>query len=167
MRCHRVDLILVNFSATLLPHCWMKGTCWIQLFVLFCVSRSHHCIATLSALPVRDFPANLTSEPASMVQSANSSVSSDLQHKKKLQPAQVAPHQEELRCVVAIVRHGDRTPKQKLKVNMSESHILKYFHDQYVPSLLAFLSFRSSYQFLSFVFFVSPSVLKIARKTSK
>jgi inositol hexakisphosphate/diphosphoinositol-pentakisphosphate kinase len=37
-------------------------------------------------------------------------------------------HQEELRCVIAIVRHGDRTPKQKLKVNMTCSHILKYFH---------------------------------------
>jgi hypothetical protein len=24
---------------------------------------------------------------------------------------------EELRCVLAVVRHGDRTPKQKLKVN--------------------------------------------------
>ena len=37
--------------------------------------------------------------------------------------------QEELRCVLAIIRHGDRTPKQKLKVNMTEPHILKYFHD--------------------------------------
>jgi Histidine phosphatase superfamily (branch 2) len=40
-----------------------------------------------------------------------------------------APRQEELRCVLAIIRHGDRTPKQKLKVNMTEPHILKYFHD--------------------------------------
>ena len=37
-------------------------------------------------------------------------------------------HQEELRCVIAVVRHGDRTPKQKLKVNMSEPLLLDYFH---------------------------------------
>ena len=37
-------------------------------------------------------------------------------------------HQEELRCVIAIIRHGDRTPKQKLKVKMGEPLILEYFH---------------------------------------
>ena len=38
-------------------------------------------------------------------------------------------HQEELRCVITVIRHGDRTPKQKLKVKMSEPAILQYFHD--------------------------------------
>lgn len=28
---------------------------------------------------------------------------------------------EELRCVLAVIRHGDRTPKQKLKVNLAGS----------------------------------------------
>jgi len=40
-----------------------------------------------------------------------------------------ATHQEELRCVIAVIRHGDRTPKQKLKVKMSEPLLLKFFHD--------------------------------------
>ena len=36
--------------------------------------------------------------------------------------------QEELRCVITVIRHGDRSPKQKLKVKVSEPLILKYFH---------------------------------------
>jgi hypothetical protein len=84
------------------------------------------------ALPVREFPSNLTSEPASMAQSTNSSVSEEkMDNSRRLSTNSVqGSHQEELRCVVAIIRHGDRTPKQKLKFNMSEPHILKYFHDQ-------------------------------------
>ena len=38
-------------------------------------------------------------------------------------------HHEELLCVQVVVRHGDRTPKQKLKVKMSEPQLLKFFHD--------------------------------------
>jgi Histidine phosphatase superfamily (branch 2) len=157
------------------------------------------------AVPVREFPNNLMSEPASLAQSSNSSYAditpcceyadddgydgdgdaqrglSDLEDdddetgkvkgecvaagrkalggasrtEKKTTERSTAQHslktssssdrassgrrrrsssimttrQEELRCVLAIIRHGDRTPKQKLKVNMTEPHILKYFHD--------------------------------------
>mmetsp|Transcript_13191 Transcript_13191/g.27009 ORF Transcript_13191/g.27009 Transcript_13191/m.27009 type:complete len:1152 (+) Transcript_13191:786-4241(+) len=38
-------------------------------------------------------------------------------------------HQEELRCVIAVVRHADRTPKEKIKLNTNEPIILKYFTD--------------------------------------
>ena len=38
-------------------------------------------------------------------------------------------HQEELRCVIAVVRHGDRTPKQKLKFDISEPLLLQDFHN--------------------------------------
>lgn len=79
------------------------------------------------ALPVREFPANLTSEPASINLSANSSLAGDSLKDSKLI---VGTHEEELRCVLAIIRHADRTPKQKLKVNMSEPHILRYFNEQ-------------------------------------
>ena len=34
---------------------------------------------------------------------------------------------EELRCVVGILRHGDRTPKQKLKLETSHSKFLNLF----------------------------------------
>ena len=83
------------------------------------------------ALPVREFPNNLTSEPASLCQSASSSVA-ELANEAKPScgKALSGPHREELRCVVAIIRHGDRTPKQKLKLNVSEPHILQFFHEQ-------------------------------------
>eukprot|EP00967_Tisochrysis_lutea_P110795 scaffold173660_cov24-Tisochrysis_lutea.AAC.2 len=32
---------------------------------------------------------------------------------------------EELRCVIAIARHGDRTPKQKLKINITQPCLLE------------------------------------------
>jgi hypothetical protein len=41
---------------------------------------------------------------------------------------------EELRCVLAVVRHGDRTPKQKLKVCRNA------FESQAMLSLLAALA---------------------------
>jgi inositol hexakisphosphate/diphosphoinositol-pentakisphosphate kinase len=35
---------------------------------------------------------------------------------------------EELRCVIAVCRHGDRTPKQKMKVNVRERRYIQLFH---------------------------------------
>ncbi|OEU18075.1 hypothetical protein FRACYDRAFT_184644 [Fragilariopsis cylindrus CCMP1102] len=43
--------------------------------------------------------------------------------------------QEELRCVIAVVRHGDRTPKEKLKMNTKEPIILQYFIDNSVDKM--------------------------------
>ena len=78
------------------------------------------------AVPVRELPDNLTSEPASLCPSSASSLAEEALKPRRYVPGQ---HQEELRCVIAVIRHGDRTPKQKLKVNMTEPLILKYFHD--------------------------------------
>ncbi|CAN7046603.1 unnamed protein product [Brassica rapa subsp. trilocularis] len=33
-------------------------------------------------------------------------------------------HSEELRCAIAVIRHGDRTPKQKVKLNVTEEKLL-------------------------------------------
>jgi hypothetical protein len=95
------------------------------------------------AKPVREFSNMLTSEPASIAHSANSSVTSEYSDRLCL------THREELRCVVAITRHGDRTPKvreavgetgkhrscrisnalqQKLKLMVTEPRILEYYH---------------------------------------
>lgn len=83
------------------------------------------------AIPVREMPDMLTTEPASMCTSASASVDGE-NESNTLRPSQISEksfHQEELRCIIAVIRHGDRTPKQKLKVVMTEPHILKYFHD--------------------------------------
>jgi inositol hexakisphosphate/diphosphoinositol-pentakisphosphate kinase len=76
------------------------------------------------AIPVREMPDQLLSEPASMG-------SSLVDEREAMERHMTLPgsHQEELRCVIAVIRHGDRTPKQKLKVDTSEPLILKYFAD--------------------------------------
>ena len=71
----------------------------------------HAAATTLEAgaLPVREFPNNLTSEPASLVHSANSSAVEGLDPPRRKRSSSIQQsHQEELRCVIAIVRHGDR-----------------------------------------------------------
>jgi hypothetical protein len=85
------------------------------------------------ALPVREFPNDLTSEPAAIAGTETGVLDDGNIRRGILRSGSIShegTHKEELRCVLAIVRHGDRTPKQKLKVNMSEPHILQYFHDQ-------------------------------------
>jgi len=62
--------------------------------------------------PVSDIPHELATDPASFP-----SVSA------------AHTHQEELRCIITIIRHGDRTPKQKLKDNVKGEQYLKYFHE--------------------------------------
>jgi inositol-hexakisphosphate/diphosphoinositol-pentakisphosphate 1-kinase len=83
------------------------------------------------AMPVREMPQELLSEPASLETSRHNSTD-DLKRDTNMRRASKSKsgryHQEELRCVIAIVRHGDRTPKQKLKVNLTEPLILEYFH---------------------------------------
>jgi len=78
------------------------------------------------AVPVRQIPDTLASEPASMSASRNGSDCGSLAGDDEIINKR-GSHQEELRCVIAVVRHGDRTPKQKLKVNTTETPILDYF----------------------------------------
>lgn len=84
------------------------------------------------AIPVREIPGHLVSEPASLCTSTASSTDdlTKLAKMSKINSCENFPgvHKEELRCIIAVVRHGDRTPKQKLKVKMSEPQILKFFH---------------------------------------
>mmetsp|Transcript_22354 Transcript_22354/g.34107 ORF Transcript_22354/g.34107 Transcript_22354/m.34107 type:complete len:1540 (-) Transcript_22354:14-4633(-) len=82
------------------------------------------------AKPVREMPDRLINNPASRCTSAASSINDDdTAHTNNTAEKRTAStHQEELRCVTTIVRHGDRTPKQKLKVNISEHLLMDYFH---------------------------------------
>ena len=43
------------------------------------------------------------------------------------------PADEELRCVLAVVRHGDRTPKQKMKMKVTQPALLALLH-KYIDS---------------------------------
>ncbi|KAG5411261.1 hypothetical protein IGI04_007580, partial [Brassica rapa subsp. trilocularis] len=45
-------------------------------------------------------------------------------HPNKRLTRQGNGHSEELRCVIAVIRHGDRTPKQKVKLNVTEEKLL-------------------------------------------
>ena len=36
---------------------------------------------------------------------------------------------EELLCVISVIRHGDRTPKQKMKLRVSDQRYLDFFHE--------------------------------------
>lgn len=102
-------------------------------------SNSNTAATTLEegAIPVREMSHSLVSEPASLVPSNASSYEDLTKADSKKNMKRVSStisvgngvHQEELRCVIAVVRHGDRTPKQKLKVNMTEPLILKYFNN--------------------------------------
>eukprot|EP00804_Cyclotella_cryptica_P009696 CCRYP_011232-RC/>CCRYP_011232-RC protein AED:0.07 eAED:0.07 QI:178/0.84/0.78/1/0.69/0.5/14/828/1553 len=85
-----------------------------------------------SGQPVRELPNQLVTEAASIIASGASSLA-DLDDETlsrasgKNKPP--STHQEELRCVITIIRHGDRTPKQKLKGDINDKHFLKYFED--------------------------------------
>lgn len=73
--------------------------------------------ADFSGQPVRELPNQLVTEAASIIPSGASSLA-DLDDESRASSGVIkrpSTHQEELRCVIAIVRHGDRTPKQKLK----------------------------------------------------
>eukprot|EP00981_Chlorochromonas_danica_P011249 scaffold3825_cov179-Ochromonas_danica.AAC.6 len=58
--------------------------------------------------------------------------------------------QEELRGVIAIIRHGDRTPKQKIKIVVTESRFLDYFHS-YVKTPIKELKVKSKSGLLRFL----------------
>lgn len=76
------------------------------------------------AVHVREIPDMLVHVPVSMSVSSSMAVDETyltVQHFPKT-------HQQELRCVIVVIRHGDRTPKQKLKIAMTEPHVLEYFH---------------------------------------
>jgi inositol hexakisphosphate/diphosphoinositol-pentakisphosphate kinase len=88
--------------------------------------------------PVRNLPDQLTTEPASSASVAPSGSSSvadaddvaSLNGKESSRVVLVpTTHPEELRCVITIIRHGDRTPKQKLKGDITGEHFLRYYHD--------------------------------------
>jgi len=107
-------------------------------------ASSNDVPTTLSAgaPPIRDLSDALSADPPSRCSSTTSELdlndsatnsSSRGSHTKSSQlswgrgdrPPEV--HQEELRCVIAVIRHGDRTPKQKLKLTVQYPVFLEYY----------------------------------------
>lgn len=81
------------------------------------------------AAPVRQIPDMLIDDPSSQ-SVVNNKFEDETSNAKSANAKQATQmHHEELRCVITVVRHGDRTPKQKLKVKTSEPELLQYFHD--------------------------------------
>ena len=42
-------------------------------------------------------------------------------------PLKTKTHKEELRCVIAVIRHGDRSPKQKIKVKVEYKEMIDFY----------------------------------------
>ena len=92
---------------------------------------SQNAAATLEegATHVRKLPDGLVNNPSTRSAASSLNGDDDTQATStNMEKVPAGTHQEELRCVITVVRHGDRTPKQKLKVNMSEPLLLNYFH---------------------------------------
>jgi inositol hexakisphosphate/diphosphoinositol-pentakisphosphate kinase len=129
--------------------------------------------ATLSegALPVRNFPGELTSQPAPLSHPTSRVGSVGDMKELQIRSTSVAStgpgsHREELRCVIAIVRHGDRTPKQKLKVNMTCPQILKYFH-KHVKDCQKDLKVKAKAPLTEFLRTVKSALEKLSGKESE
>lgn len=58
--------------------------------------------------------------------------------------------EEELRCLIAIIRHGDRTPKQKMKLKITIPKYLDYFHS-YASSPMKDLKVKSKSALVKFL----------------
>ena len=82
------------------------------------------------AAPVRQIPDMLIDDPGTASSVVSSKTDEDSTCSKNTGSKQgTRTHHEELLCVQVVVRHGDRTPKQKLKVKMSEPQLLNFFHN--------------------------------------
>ena len=57
------------------------------------------------------------------------------------------PRKRELRCVLAVIRHGDRTPKQKVKVKVTHPLILKFFEGHDPKRQVKFKSVKEMQEF--------------------
>jgi len=84
---------------------------------------------------IRDLP-DAYPEPLSRCSSTSSEVDSGgsksgsanpLQAKNGLNGRLKETHTEELRCVIAVIRHGDRSPKQKLKLKLDYKAIINFY----------------------------------------
>lgn len=73
------------------------------------------------------------------------------------------PAPEELRCVVAVIRHGDRTPKQKMKLNVTHHRYLQLFH-QFSKSPLKDLKVKSKTALLKFLEVTKETILNDFRE---
>lgn len=127
-RQHKPVSRKVSVSLESCPASPMKDSDMIKDDASYLSNQSAAATLEDGAKPVREMPDMLMKNP---IASAHSSVNGDDDTQTSTNTDMTVAngtHQEELRCVITVVRHGDRTPKQKLKVNMSEPLLLKYFH---------------------------------------
>lgn len=57
---------------------------------------------------------------------------------------------EELLCVISVIRHADRTPKQKMKVKLADERFLDFFHE-HAPSPVDNVKLKSKKSLIRFL----------------
>ena len=107
------------------------------------LSARHKRNSTTFDAPVSEIPHELALNPASL----------------QSMRTKTQTHQEELRCVITIIRHGDRTPKQKLKRDIESEDFLKYFEDHSKNAKA--LKIKEKNEMLSFLELVNASITKL------
>jgi inositol-hexakisphosphate/diphosphoinositol-pentakisphosphate 1-kinase len=71
--------------------------------------------------------------------------------------------EEELLCVLSVIRHGDRTPKQKIKIKFCQERFLDFYHRN-TPSSTTNIKLKSKSTLLEFLEIVKQEIFEMEKQ---